>query len=99
MVCFRYRIVNTPHKGDNKDDDDDDDDDDDYNNNNNNNSVSCILFFFGTNFRLLWGRHGGGTLSIKHTYYFQNSYHHLFKLKLTATVADIVSAVQNSAWL
>jgi hypothetical protein len=25
MVCFRYKIVNTLHKGDNKDDDDDDD--------------------------------------------------------------------------
>ena len=25
MVCFRYIIVNTLHKGDNKDDDDDDD--------------------------------------------------------------------------
>jgi len=24
MVCFRYIIVNTLHKGDNKDDDDDD---------------------------------------------------------------------------
>jgi len=33
MVCFRYIIVNTLHRGDNKDDDDDDD-----NNNNNNNS-------------------------------------------------------------
>jgi hypothetical protein len=33
MVCFRYIILNTLHKGDNKDDDDDDDD-----NNNNNNS-------------------------------------------------------------
>jgi hypothetical protein len=31
MVCFRYIIVNTLHKGDNKDDDDD-------NNNNNNES-------------------------------------------------------------
>ena len=31
MVCFRYIIVNTLHKGDNKDYDDDDD-----NNNNNN---------------------------------------------------------------
>jgi hypothetical protein len=28
MVCFRYIIVNTLHKGDNRDDDDDDDDDD-----------------------------------------------------------------------
>jgi hypothetical protein len=26
MVCFRYIIVNTLHKGDKKDDDDDDDD-------------------------------------------------------------------------
>ena len=33
MVCFRYIIVNTPHKGDKNDDDDDDD-----NNNNNNNN-------------------------------------------------------------
>ena len=33
MGCFRYIIVYTLHKGDNKDDDDDDDD----NNNNNNN--------------------------------------------------------------
>jgi hypothetical protein len=32
MVCFRYIIVNTLHKGDNKDDDNDNDDD---NNNNN----------------------------------------------------------------
>ena len=29
MVFFRYIIVKTLHKGDNKDDDDDDDDDDD----------------------------------------------------------------------
>ena len=36
MICFRYIIVNTLHRGDNKDDDDDDDDD---NNNNNNNTV------------------------------------------------------------
>jgi hypothetical protein len=34
MVCFRYVIVNTLHKGDNKDDDDDDDDDD-------NNNIAC----------------------------------------------------------
>jgi hypothetical protein len=27
MVCFRYIIVNTLHKGDNKDDDEDYDDD------------------------------------------------------------------------
>ena len=31
MVCFRYIVVNTLHKGDNKDDDDDDDDDDNFN--------------------------------------------------------------------
>jgi len=36
MVCFRYIVVNTLHKGDNKGDDDDDDD----NNNNNNIHVS-----------------------------------------------------------
>jgi len=36
MFFFRYIIVNTLHKGDNKDDNDDDDDDDDDNNNNNN---------------------------------------------------------------
>jgi hypothetical protein len=35
MVCFRYIIVTTLHKGDNKDDDDDDDD------NNNNNVPHC----------------------------------------------------------
>jgi len=35
MVCFRYIILNTLHKGDNKDEDDDDDD----SNNNNNNNV------------------------------------------------------------
>jgi hypothetical protein len=54
MVCFRYIIVNTQHKGDNKDDDDDDDgggddddddgaaaaDDNDNNNNNNNKEFS-----------------------------------------------------------
>jgi hypothetical protein len=33
VVCFRYVIVNTLHKGGDKEDDDDDDDD---NNNNNN---------------------------------------------------------------
>jgi hypothetical protein len=39
MVSFRYIhiIVNTLHKGDDRDDDDDDDDDDNNNNNNNNN--------------------------------------------------------------
>jgi len=36
MVCFKNTIVNTLHKGDNKDDDDDD------NNNNNNNNNTCI---------------------------------------------------------
>ena len=38
MISFRYIIVNTLHKGDNKDDDDDDDDDNNNNNNNNNNN-------------------------------------------------------------
>jgi hypothetical protein len=37
MVCFRYIIVNTLHKGDKKDDDDDDN-----NNNNNNNRMPKI---------------------------------------------------------
>ena len=32
MVGFRYIIVNTVYKGDNKDDDDDDDDDENNNN-------------------------------------------------------------------
>jgi len=35
MVCFRRIIVNTLHKGDNKDEDDDDND----NNNNNNSNI------------------------------------------------------------
>jgi hypothetical protein len=35
MVCFRYIIVHTLHKGDNKDEDNDDD-------NNNNNNNNCI---------------------------------------------------------
>jgi len=56
MVCFRYIIVNTLHKGDKKDDDDGgggDDDDDDDNNNNNNTRMSKICkiiqweFLFG----------------------------------------------------
>ena len=34
MACFRYIIVNTLYKSDEKDDDDNDDDDDDDNNNN-----------------------------------------------------------------
>jgi hypothetical protein len=38
MVCFRYIIVNTLHKGNKKDDDDDDNDNDNNNNNNNNNN-------------------------------------------------------------
>jgi hypothetical protein len=37
----RYSIVNTLHKGDNKDDDDDDDNDDD---NNNNNTIFYYLY-------------------------------------------------------
>jgi len=36
MDCFRYIIVNTLHKGDNKDDNDDNDD------NNNNYSFVCL---------------------------------------------------------
>jgi hypothetical protein len=36
MVCFRYIIVNTLHKGD----DDDDDNDNNNNNNNNNNKLA-----------------------------------------------------------
>ena len=43
MVCFWYIIVNTLHKGDNRDDDDDDDDDDNNNNNNNNNNNFFML--------------------------------------------------------
>jgi hypothetical protein len=40
MVGFRYIIVNTLHKGDNKDTGDNDDDDDDvYDNNNNNKNI------------------------------------------------------------
>ena len=37
MVCFRYVIVNTQHKGDKKDDDNDN------NNNNNNNNINKCL--------------------------------------------------------
>jgi len=40
MVCFRYIIVDTLHKGDRKDNDDDDDDDDNNNNNNNHHHLS-----------------------------------------------------------
>jgi hypothetical protein len=36
MVCFRYIIVNTMHKGDKMDDDDDDDSNNNNKNNNNN---------------------------------------------------------------
>ena len=43
IVCFRYIIVNTMHKVDNKDDDEDDDDNDDNNNNNNNNNNNCVI--------------------------------------------------------
>jgi hypothetical protein len=41
MVCFRYVIVNTLHKGDNRDDDDDDN-----NNNNDNNTCYVVRKFF-----------------------------------------------------
>ena len=37
MVCFRYIIVNTLHKCDNKDNDDDDNNNNNNNTNNNNN--------------------------------------------------------------
>jgi len=40
MVCFRYIIVNTLHKGDGDDNDDVDDDDDDDDDNNNNNNIT-----------------------------------------------------------
>ena len=43
MVCFRYVIVTTLHKGDNKDDDDYDNNDDDDNNNNNPNNKPDII--------------------------------------------------------
>jgi hypothetical protein len=42
MASFRYIIVNTLHKGDNKDDYDDDDD----NNNDNNNNNNSIRYHF-----------------------------------------------------
>jgi len=42
MVCFRYIIVNTLHRGINKDVVDDDDDDDNNNNNDNNVKVQNI---------------------------------------------------------
>ena len=45
MVCFRYIILNTLHKGDNKDEDDDDDDNNNNNNNNNNNIIIIIMYF------------------------------------------------------
>ena len=51
MVCFRYIIVNTLHKSDNKDDDDDvaapaaAADDDDNNNNNNNNRHGALEIY------------------------------------------------------
>jgi len=53
MVCFRYVIVNTLHKGDKKYDDNNDDDDNNNNNNNNNNNAyefNCpqILVLFPT---------------------------------------------------
>jgi hypothetical protein len=46
MVCFRYIIVNTLHKGEKDDDDDDDDNDNDNdNNNNNNNAVQFFIIY------------------------------------------------------
>jgi hypothetical protein len=62
MVCFRYIIVNTLHKGDNKDDEDDDDDDDDDNNNNNNNNnctdawIKSPTIYLRLNAMELWNR-------------------------------------------
>jgi hypothetical protein len=41
--CFRYIIVNSVHKGENRDDDDDDDDNNNNNNNNNNLTSTVIL--------------------------------------------------------
>ena len=51
MVCFRYIIVNTLHKGDNKDDDDDDDD------NNNNNSTRKVPNQVATTNKPYWALH------------------------------------------
>ena len=42
MVCFRYIIVTTLHKGYNKDDDDADDDNINNNNNDNNNNNNKV---------------------------------------------------------
>jgi hypothetical protein len=44
MVCFRYVIVHTLHKGDNKDDNDDDTNNNNNNNNNNNKYVAYTLY-------------------------------------------------------
>jgi len=43
MLFFKYIIVNSMYKGENKDDDDDNDDDDNNNNNNNNRSNSRLI--------------------------------------------------------
>ena len=65
MFSFRYAIVNTLHKGDNKDDDDDDDKINNNNNNNNNNNslVRVGVFDIATRYGLdgpriesRWGR-------------------------------------------
>jgi hypothetical protein len=48
MDCFRYIIVNTMHKGDNKDDDNDDDDDNEEEEKEKKNAIKGIhvyLFF------------------------------------------------------
>jgi len=43
MLFFKYIIVNSMYKGENKDDDDDNDDDNNNNNNNNNNRSNSRL--------------------------------------------------------
>jgi len=43
MLFFKYIIVNSMYKGENKDDDDDNDDDNNNNNNNNNRSNSRLI--------------------------------------------------------
>jgi len=55
MVCFRYLIVNTLHKGDKKDDDDSgDDDDDDIDTSNSKQPYWALQTYFAlsTNIRL-----------------------------------------------
>jgi hypothetical protein len=72
MVCFRYIIVNTLHRGDTKDGDDDVDDDDNNNNNNNNNKAishpSLLAFsvvLAGVQTVFSWGLGGGRELTLR----------------------------------